>query len=111
MKAKLKKQRLLYSVNYQIVRIAKITDKKKAISYRGWSLKEASILLDLEWIEENFKIREPEFFNALTTSKEDKVVLPVPVGKCRVRLRPTSMVIENRSSLSTDDQEMNYPAN
>jgi hypothetical protein len=110
MKAKLKKQRLLYSVNYQIIRIAKTTDKNKAIVYKGWSLKEAGVLLDLEWIEENFKVREPEFYNALTNSKVDKVVIPVPIGRYKVQLRPTSIVTENRSSC-TDAQEIKHSWN
>eukprot|EP00978_Attheya_sp_CCMP212_P032023 scaffold123225_cov47-Attheya_sp.AAC.1 len=110
MKQKLKKQRLLYSVHYQIVRIAKITDKNKATVYRGWSLKEVSVILDLDWIEENFKIREPEFYNALTTSKEDKVILPVPIGKCRGRLRPSSIIIDT-SITKTNDPESKHVLN
>eukprot|EP00978_Attheya_sp_CCMP212_P040679 scaffold224889_cov47-Attheya_sp.AAC.1 len=110
MKQKLKKQRLLYSVHYQIVRIAKVTDKNKATVYRGWSLKEVSVILDRYWIEENFKIREPEFYNALTTSKEDKVILPVPIGKCRGRLRPSSIIIDT-SITKTNDPESKHVLN
>eukprot|EP00978_Attheya_sp_CCMP212_P022812 scaffold68740_cov63-Attheya_sp.AAC.1 len=110
MKQKLKKQRLLYSVHYQIVRIAKVTDKNKATVYRGWSLKEVSVILDLYWIEENFKIREPEFYNALTSSKEDEVILPVPIGKCRGRLRPSSIIIDT-SITKTYDPEAKHVLN
>jgi len=101
MKGKLRKQRLLYSTHYQIVKIAKTTDKKKEIVYKGWSLKQVEVVLDIDWIEENFKIREPDFFNALTNSKEDKVILPVPIGKPRGRLRPNSI----QDTLSNDGQE------